>query len=292
MGLAPGPAPPSFEDVMASLENSPLFMKNLPEDISDDPTLSALQALVHEGTPDERSRTFKDNGNDYFKGKRYREALGFYTQGLEAEPTDSTLKESLLLNRAACLEFDPSNAAVAQLREKSIKAEADRVEKIRIREEREKHEQAQERQLQLAFKERSLTQTSSPNSPDSPYRPHIDDGTGSLVVPVFFLYPQYGQSDTIGGFHEQDPFSAHLEAMFPPAAPYPDWDTKHEYGASNLQVGKNMTLADVFHASRGKPGEAPDGLELIDGFLTFTVVPKGEEERWWVAEFKKSRDSR
>ena len=51
-----------------------------------------------------RSRTnFKEQGNDYFKGKRYREALGFYTQGVDAKPDDSDarLKEALL-NRAAC----------------------------------------------------------------------------------------------------------------------------------------------------------------------------------------------
>jgi hypothetical protein len=52
-----------------------------------------------------------------------------------------------------------------------------------------------------------------------------------------------------------------------------------------------MTLADVFRASQAKAGGQSDGLELIDGFLTFTVVPKGEEERRWVGEFKKSRDS-
>lgn len=45
---------------------------------------------------------FKDQGNEYFKGRRYREALGFYTQGVDAKPEDLTLLEALLLNRAAC----------------------------------------------------------------------------------------------------------------------------------------------------------------------------------------------
>ena len=49
-------------------------------------------------------QNFKEqgNGNNYFKGKWYREALGFYTQGLDAKPDDAQLKEALLLNRAAC----------------------------------------------------------------------------------------------------------------------------------------------------------------------------------------------
>jgi hypothetical protein len=50
----------------------------------------------------EIAQNFKEQGNEYFKGKRYREALGFYTQGMSAKPDDVQLKEALLLNRAAC----------------------------------------------------------------------------------------------------------------------------------------------------------------------------------------------
>lgn len=45
---------------------------------------------------------FKEQGNEYFVGKRPREALGFYTQGIEASPTDKALLEVLYVNRAAC----------------------------------------------------------------------------------------------------------------------------------------------------------------------------------------------
>ena len=45
---------------------------------------------------------FKEQGNSYFKGKRWREAAGFYTQGIEAKPTDKALLEVLHINRAAC----------------------------------------------------------------------------------------------------------------------------------------------------------------------------------------------
>ena len=50
----------------------------------------------------ETAQNFKEQGNDYFKGKRYREALGFYSQGIESHPTDLALREALLCNRAAC----------------------------------------------------------------------------------------------------------------------------------------------------------------------------------------------
>ena len=48
------------------------------------------------------ARNFKEQGNDYFKEKRYREAVGFYTQGIDVKPADSTLQEVLYCNRAAC----------------------------------------------------------------------------------------------------------------------------------------------------------------------------------------------
>lgn len=59
-------------------------------------TASALHSL------EEIAQSFKEQGNDYFKGKRYREALNFYTQGVDAKPTDPVIQEALLCNRAAC----------------------------------------------------------------------------------------------------------------------------------------------------------------------------------------------
>ena len=50
----------------------------------------------------EIAQNFKEQGNDYFKGKRYREAIGFYVQGIDAKPDDKALWEALLCNRAAC----------------------------------------------------------------------------------------------------------------------------------------------------------------------------------------------
>ena len=53
------------------------------------------------GVP-EVAENFKEQGNEYFRGKRYREALGFYTQGVDAKPENGQLRAALLLNRAAC----------------------------------------------------------------------------------------------------------------------------------------------------------------------------------------------
>ena len=50
----------------------------------------------------EQARNFKEQGNEYFRGNRHREALNFYTQGLNVQPNDTSIREALLLNRAAC----------------------------------------------------------------------------------------------------------------------------------------------------------------------------------------------
>lgn len=108
-------------DVRA-LESVPLFMTSLPNDDTDNDALTALEALVFEGSPDgecsvpssdlllpqtldfpaEVALNFKETGNEHYKVRRHKDAAGFYTQGIDAKPPDQSLLETLLLNRAAC----------------------------------------------------------------------------------------------------------------------------------------------------------------------------------------------
>ncbi|KAH7931344.1 40S ribosomal protein S7 [Leucogyrophana mollusca] len=345
----PLPQPASIEETLAAFDKIPLFMKSLPEDDTSGSTLEALKSLIYDGTPDEIAQNFKEQGNDYFKSKRFREALGFYSQGVDAKPTDLTLQEALLCNRAACnlelknygsvlrdcskaltlnvrsskayyrssmallalerldealdccdrcLAFDADNLGVKGVRERVIKAKAEKDRKEREKQERIRKEQEASRQLQLAFKERNLVAVKNPDGPaDNPYTPHFDpeDSTRStLILPVFFLYPQHATSDIISHFVEDTTFSAHISQMFPPEAPPPDWDKRGEYTAGQLvvyamtrrqrllKVGKKMTLRDVCKAAKEKPGEPADGLEVKDGCLSFAVLPKGEVEQKWI----------
>jgi hypothetical protein len=50
--MATCPQPPSLDEHLASFESHPLFMSSLPNDTTDNAALSALQSLVHDGTPD------------------------------------------------------------------------------------------------------------------------------------------------------------------------------------------------------------------------------------------------
>ncbi|KAJ8086198.1 HSP70/90 co-chaperone [Marasmius tenuissimus] len=91
----------TVKEKLDELDNVPLFMKTLSDDVENNPTLAALQSLAYEGDPDEVADNFRERGNESFKEKKYRDALGFYTQGIDAKPTDDVIREKLLLNRAA-----------------------------------------------------------------------------------------------------------------------------------------------------------------------------------------------
>ncbi|KAJ6627495.1 hypothetical protein B0H10DRAFT_1779632 [Mycena sp. CBHHK59/15] len=355
--VGPHPAPKeTLEEKLAAFDSVPLFMKSLPDEDTDDPMIAALQSLAHEGTPDEIAQNFKEQGNDYFKGKRYREALGFYTQGIDAKPTDVALQEALLCNRAACnlelknngsvlrdcskaltlnprsskafyrsalalmalerpeealdccdrcLALDPENKGVqtVRLRGQKLKTEMDRKEEDRLQ--RIQKVKEAKYKLSVAFRERNLIEIPKKDGSANPFAPHFDpeDPTDStLIIPVFFLYPQYATSDVIPEFVEATPFAAHIATIFPPQAAPPDWDVNREYVDGQLviyamthrkrllKVGKKMSLRDVCSAAKGKEGEAKDGLEVKDGCLTFVVLPKGDAEKKWVEEYKSTRD--
>ena len=56
---------------------------------------------------------------------------------------------------------------------------------------------------------------------------------GTLVWPVLLLYPEYGTSDYIAEFRENDRFIDHLTEMFKMPTP---WDVEGKYPLQALQV--------------------------------------------------------
>ncbi|XP_054429611.1 tetratricopeptide repeat protein 4 [Pteronotus mesoamericanus] len=86
-------------------EKIPLFMKKAPSEIDPkkNPDLACLQSIIFddERPPEEQAKTYKDEGNDYFKEKEYKKAVTSYTEGLKKKCTDSDLNAVLYTNRAA-----------------------------------------------------------------------------------------------------------------------------------------------------------------------------------------------
>ncbi|PWN38804.1 hypothetical protein IE81DRAFT_327127 [Ceraceosorus guamensis] len=101
----PDPAQRDLKSHMQGFDEMPLFMRQVKGDEQgedENTALEALKSLAFDGEPDEIAQNFKSQGTDYFKGKRFREAAGFFTQALDANPTDPSLREACLGNRAAC----------------------------------------------------------------------------------------------------------------------------------------------------------------------------------------------
>uniref|UniRef100_A0A452RD19 Tetratricopeptide repeat domain 4 n=1 Tax=Ursus americanus TaxID=9643 RepID=A0A452RD19_URSAM len=89
----------------SEFEKVPLFMKKAPSEIdpNENPDLACLQSIIfdEERSPEEQAKTYKDEGNDYFKEKDYKKAVISYTEGLKKKCTDPDLNAVLYTNRAA-----------------------------------------------------------------------------------------------------------------------------------------------------------------------------------------------
>lgn len=177
---------------------------------------------------------------------------------------------------------------------------------------------------------RGLVVVNTPSPPDNPHPAAFDlsavpelplsDTTWTppspetpLIFPTFLMYPTYAQSDFITHFHQETSLDDQLAQMFPVSSssasanvPWAGWDEKRQFYTSNLvvyvetrhrrllKVGKELTLREVL-AKAAKPaseGVGKDGVVLKDGLLSFVVLPKGQEEQAWIAEFKKQRDGK
>ncbi|TNY17387.1 hypothetical protein DMC30DRAFT_419840 [Rhodotorula diobovata] len=111
------PAPANPDDVLASFDAVPLFMQSLPEELggttkqrgikpgetNPSDTLAALQALAYDGDPSEIAENFRTQGNDLFKRRKFRDAIGFYSRALDEVGKDLPIEErrTLWSNRAA-----------------------------------------------------------------------------------------------------------------------------------------------------------------------------------------------
>ncbi|KAK9477628.1 hypothetical protein V1514DRAFT_333424 [Lipomyces japonicus] len=92
----------AIDQVMKTLNRLPLFMTELDAGDGDGGSnlaLDALQALAYEGTRYEVATNFKQQGNDCFQTKQYKDAVVFYTKAIAAgaspDPTEDESSEIL-----------------------------------------------------------------------------------------------------------------------------------------------------------------------------------------------------
>lgn len=93
------------DEVMSQLNRMPFFMSQLDETDGaggENVELEALKSLAYEGEPDEVATNFKNQGNDCFKAKQYKDAAQYYTRALDVECGVDAINVALYINRAAC----------------------------------------------------------------------------------------------------------------------------------------------------------------------------------------------
>ncbi|EMG46737.1 CNS1 Hsp70/Hsp90 co-chaperone CNS1 [Candida maltosa Xu316] len=120
------------DEVIEELNRLPFFMTKLDEtdgEGGENINIEALKSLAYEGDPDEIATNFKNQGNDCYKAKKYKDAVIYYTKGLDVECGVKSIDAALYLNRAACnLELKNYRSCIEDckkvlvLDEKNIKA--------------------------------------------------------------------------------------------------------------------------------------------------------------------------
>ncbi|KAI9352852.1 hypothetical protein BDR26DRAFT_849955 [Obelidium mucronatum] len=242
-----GPQRKYVPDVDEVVKSTPLFMQSL-DDAADNDTLSAIQSLIFDGTPEEMALNSKELGNEAFQlgKKHYKDALDHYSKGLAAKCGDANLNSVLYCNRAAvnlelgnfrkvlndCGEAIKLNPANIKAFYRSTKAllSLDRIVEARD-------------SCKLGLQARGVTTKPDPEDITrltqkaflSTHRPILDPETNTLSYPVMFLYPEHTLSDLISAFHEQDSFIDHIHEMFSPEN-RPPWDTAGIYIPEKIEV--------------------------------------------------------
>lgn len=93
------------DEVLEELNRMPFFMTHLDDsngEGGENMELEALKAMAYEGEPHEIATNFKNQGNDLYKVKRFKDARDMYDKGIEVKCNDKTINESLFANKAMC----------------------------------------------------------------------------------------------------------------------------------------------------------------------------------------------
>lgn len=189
------------------------------------------------------------------------------------------------------LAVDPENKNVKDIREKASKRKHEIDEKIRQKEEREERERNKKQILSKALEERKIKMEIVDKDVYEKAAIEFDHETQTLNWPVFFLYPEYKESDYIQQFNETNSFYDHLQVMFEQPAP---WDARREYNADSVEVyfedtrglnpklikiGKKLPLGKILSLEQ---------YTVKNGVPSFIIIPKNSSfKQEFIDKFKK-----
>lgn len=91
------------DEFIEGIKKIPFFMTELDDQNEDQAEkIEALQSMAYEGEPDEISLNFKNQGNDCYKAKQFRDAIEYYTKALAVKAGVDDIDIACYINRAAC----------------------------------------------------------------------------------------------------------------------------------------------------------------------------------------------
>ncbi|CAO3590867.1 unnamed protein product [Absidia cylindrospora] len=296
---------------MLKLAKVPLFMNQLPEEENE--TLTALQSLVFDGTPEEIAENFKNQGNDCFKfGKiKYQDAISFYTRAIDTDCNDKKVMEACYANWAAvnlelgnygkalyrsarglfqldrsdeaadccehALNLDPDNTPVRDLQAKIHQRQQAVAKRQREKEEREQKAREAKEQMDTALERRNIRIDVQDKAMRDAANIQYNADSDTMSWPVFFLYPEYKESDYIQQFDENNAFQDHLNVILEQPAP---WDQHHAYTPDNVQVyfennqGLHPSLLKVGNKLPLAKILALKQYVITNGVPSFIILPK------------------
>jgi len=162
--------------------------------------------------------------------------------------------------------LDPNAVSLVKLRTELIQGQKKEERDKRKAEANEKKEQLQINQLVAAFALRGIKtgikgksdgqQISFDLSSIEPCHPaalgkRVHLVNESLIWPVLFLYPEFGETDFIQEFHEDSSFAEHMDIMF---EEYPPWDRERKYTRNNIKLYyENIQSGRLYPVEPHKP---------------------------------------
>ncbi|BFZ03302.1 hypothetical protein BsWGS_06340 [Bradybaena similaris] len=92
----------TIDEIAEELKNHPAFLKDIDWSKPLPPEIEGLMQLKYESeNPTARADSYRDDGNDQFKRKKYKIAIDNYTEGIKSRSPDAELNAILYTNRAA-----------------------------------------------------------------------------------------------------------------------------------------------------------------------------------------------
>ncbi|RWS16435.1 tetratricopeptide repeat containing cytosolic Fe-S cluster assembly factor-like protein [Dinothrombium tinctorium] len=195
------------------------------------------------------SQLYANRAACHFHLKNYRSSLNDCLKALEYNPSNGKAilraAESYfaLLKYKECIEFCRIHkqhfSALEELEKKAFNEQKVLERDIRKKEAEERKVRIFKDKIEAAVKSRGIAFKGSlfdSNHPAATGKHVIISESGDLIWPVLFVYPEYGQTDFIESFNENDTFISHLEVMFGDEDNAPNWDKYKKYKPNSIKI--------------------------------------------------------